>query len=72
MDEGNGAIGFLTTDGSLYCSRDCALRDGKPGGYDVDEEEYESLLEGASLAPGIVCPSCGSEFTVSWPEREPN
>jgi hypothetical protein len=72
MDEENGAIGFLTTDGSLYCSRACALRDGKPGGYDVDQEEYESLLEGGSLASGIVCPSCGSEFAVSWAEREPN
>ena len=72
MDEQSDTIGFLAADGTLYCSQSCALLQGRPTGYDVDDDEYESLLEGGSLTAGGVCPACGAEFAVSWPEREPN
>ncbi|MEX0880401.1 MAG: hypothetical protein WD451_11840 [Thermoanaerobaculia bacterium] len=71
MDEQTGAIGFLGSDGALYCSRACALRQGTDGD-EVDQEEYESLLEGDSLQPGSLCPVCGGEFPVSWPDRQPD
>jgi hypothetical protein len=72
VDELSETIGFLGADGSLYCSRNCALRKGQVAGYEVDGDDYESLLEGGSLAPGSACPACGSEFAVSWPEEPPN
>jgi hypothetical protein len=71
MDEQSNVIGFLGSDGALYCCRACALRQGIDGD-EVDQDEYESLLEGDSLRPGSLCPVCGSEFPVSWPDRQPN
>ena len=65
-------MGFLASDGVLYCSRDCALRHGVSAGYEVDQDEYESLTESESLEPVGLCPGCGSEFAVSWANREPN
>ncbi len=72
VDEDEDVIGFLGSDGVLYCSKACALRRGSFTGYAVDQEEYESLVEGESLAAGGLCPTCGAEFAVSWPEGEPN
>lgn len=72
MDEQDDAIGFLATDGVLYCSRTCAVKREQLAGYEVDQDEYESLLGEGSLPPGTVCPGCGAEFAVSWPEREPS
>ena len=66
------AIGFLTSDGVLYCSKECASDHGVSSGYDVDQDEYESLVESESLQAVDLCPGCGAEFPVSWPEREPN
>jgi hypothetical protein len=72
VDEQTDTMGFLAADGTLYCTQSCALLQGQSTGYDVDEDEYESLVEGGSLAAGGACPACGAEFAVSWPEREPN
>ena len=66
------AIGFLSSDGVLYCSLACASNHGISVGYDVDQDEYESLIESESLQAVGLCPGCGAEFPVSWPEREPN
>jgi len=72
MDDLEEAIGFLGSDGILYCSRACALRQGCFAGYEVDQDEFESLVESESLSTGGLCPGCGAEFAVSWPDREPN
>jgi hypothetical protein len=72
VDEQGDTIGFLAADGALYCSQSCALLRGQSAGYEVDEDEYEGLLEGGSLAAGGVCPGCGAEFAVAWPEHQPN
>ena len=71
MDD-QDVIGFLGSDGVLYCSKACALRQGSFSGYEVDQDDYESLLEGGSLSAGGLCSGCGAEFAVSWPNREPN
>jgi hypothetical protein len=72
MEEQRDAIGFLASDGVLYCSRDCALKEGRSSGYEVDQDEYESLVESQALVAGGSCAGCGAEFAVSWPGREPN
>jgi hypothetical protein len=54
MDEQPDVIGFLGSNGTLYCSRACALRQGTEGD-EVDQDEYDSLLEGESLRPGSLC-----------------
>jgi hypothetical protein len=72
VDEDEDVIGFLGSDGVLYCSKACALRRGSVTGYAVDQDEYESLVESESLAGGALCPTCGAEFAVSWPEERPN
>ena len=71
MDEHENVIGFLVRDGVLFCSRDCAARHGGAIGYEVDQDEYEALVESGSVAAEGLCPACGAEFAVSWPEREP-
>jgi hypothetical protein len=65
-------IGFLSSDGVLYCSQACASSHGVSAGYDVDQDEYEALVVSESLEAVSLCPGCGSEFTVSWLDREPN
>jgi hypothetical protein len=65
-------IGFLSSHGVLYCSQACASSHGVSAGYDVDQDEYESLVESESLPAVGLCPGCGAEFPVSWLEREPN
>ena len=72
VDDEEDVIGFLGGDGVLYCSEACASRNGVTVGYEVDQDEYESLVESESLQAVSLCPGCGSEFAVSWPEREPN
>ncbi|HEU5250529.1 MAG TPA: hypothetical protein VFW15_11135 [Thermoanaerobaculia bacterium] len=74
MNDEQDVIGFLGSDGVLYCSRACASRLGVSAGYEVDQDEYESLVESESLqGVGVgLCPGCGAEFIVTWPEREPN
>ena len=72
IDEHEDVIGFLGSDGVLYCSRDCALRQGSFSGEEVDPDEFESLLESESISAGALCPGCGAEFVVSWPDAEPN
>jgi hypothetical protein len=71
-EEVSEVIGFLSSHGVLYCSQACASSHGVSAGYEVDQDEYESLVESGSLQPVGLCPSCGAEFPVSWPEREPN
>jgi hypothetical protein len=71
MDEQSDVIGFLGSNGTLYCSKGCALRHGI-GGDEVDQDDLESLVEDESIEPGILCPVCGSEFPVSWPDSRPN
>ncbi len=72
MVEEENVIGFLGSDGVLYCSEACALSRGSFAGYEVDQDQYESLLENESLPGGGLCPACGAEFAASFPEREPN
>ena len=72
MDEQEDVIGFLASDGVLYCSKTCAQRRGRLTGYAVDQDEYESLIESESVSAAGLCPTCGAEFANSWPEEEPN
>jgi hypothetical protein len=65
-------MGFLTIKGVLYCSPSCASDHGISLGNDVDQDEYESLVESESVRAVSLCPTCESEFAVSWPEREPS
>ena len=70
MNEEREVIGFLAADGVLYCSEACARRKGKSGGNEVDQDEYDSLVENGAAGAGAVCPGCGAEFPVEWAERE--
>ena len=63
-------FGYLADDGTLYCSAACATRAGQALGRRVDQEEYEAHVE-AGIAGGALCPACGEEFPVLWPERTP-
>jgi hypothetical protein len=71
-EEVSESIGFLSSDGILFCSKACASDHGVSLGYDVDQDEYESLIESEALQAVGLCPGCGAEFPVSWPGREPN
>ena len=71
MDEQVEVMGFLAKNGVLYCSRACATAHGQSGGNDVDQDEYEALVEGGTLPLATLCPVCGAEFAVEWPEPEP-
>jgi len=64
------AFGFLTDDGTLYCSQACAQRVGKRAGREVDQTEYGSFCESETIAPVSICPGCGNEFAVVWPGHE--
>lgn len=68
MDEEQDVIGFLAKDGALFCSRECASRHGGTIGYEVDQDEYDALVESQTVQAGGLCPGCGAEFAVSWPE----
>ena len=70
MEERTNGVGFLASDGVLFCSKACAVREGRHAGYEVDPDEYEGLVESGSLQAGSLCPACGAEFSVSWTERE--
>jgi hypothetical protein len=72
MEETLEMIGFLGSDGVLYCSRFCALRKARSGGCDVDQDDYDGMVESGALQAASFCPACGSEFTASWPDREPS
>jgi hypothetical protein len=72
MDESENVIGFLGENGVLYCSRECSSRGGQTSGSEIDQDEYEALIESESIpAAELCCPACGAEFVVSWPDREP-
>jgi hypothetical protein len=71
-EEVTDVIGFLGSDGSLYCSLACATEHGISTGNDVDQDEYEALVESESVRALALCPGCGTEFPFSWPDREPN
>jgi hypothetical protein len=58
-------IGFLAENGVLYCSRNCAVRDGQQRGMPVDESEYGDLPQ-TGPNPHALCPVCGEEYTWSW------
>ena len=72
VEEQLDVIGFLGSDGVLYCSQACAHRHGQSAGYEVDQDQYNSLLGEDSVGAGTICPGCGAEFPVEWPEREPS
>lgn len=72
MDENTEIMGFVGDDGALYCSRACAARRGVLEGNDVDTDEFEGLVESGSIRAGGLCPGCGAEFAVAWPDREAN
>ncbi len=71
MDEQLEVMGFLAENGVLYCSRACAIAQGQSRGNEVDQDEYEGLVEGGTLAEATLCPVCGAEFAVEWPEPGP-
>ena len=58
-------IGYLADNGVLYCSRGCAA--GLTGRF-LDSEDYETLADEGRLPAEILCPACGAEFDVEWPE----
>lgn len=70
--EGTEVLGFLTEGGDLYCSKDCAGARGHFAGIEVDQDEYEALVDDGRQQPVTVCPGCGAAFAVEWPEREPS
>jgi hypothetical protein len=62
-------IGYLGSNGTLHCSEPCARTAGVTEGRFVDGEEYESLVETGRAAAATLCPVCGAEFAIDWPER---
>lgn len=73
MEEPTNPVGFLSKDGVLYCSKPCAKSDGRSLGYEVDQDDYDSLIDHESVQAGGLCPACGAEFAAfSWPESEPS
>ena len=70
MDEEREVMGFLAADGVLYCSEACARRNGKSGGSEVDQDEYDGLVANGEAGGVALCPGCGAEFPVEWAERE--
>ena len=67
--EETGAIGFLADGGVFYCSSACARRAGRADGHAVDQEEFDGLCQSDRLVAGALCPACGGEVAVSWPEH---
>lgn len=65
-------MGFLTTDGVLFCSQACAGARGHGEGMEVDQDDYEALVDDGKQEAVTVCPGCGAPFAVEWPEREPS
>ena len=72
MEDKADVLGFLRSDGVLHCSSACACQRGKTLAYEIGADDYEGLVESETLAAASVCPKCGSEFAVSWPERGQN
>lgn len=64
-------VGYLGRDSVLYCSRDCAAARGQKDAVPVDQDEYQTLVDGGTLnASDVVCPVCGSEYPQDWPEDD--
>jgi hypothetical protein len=64
-------VGYRGRDGLLYCSRDCSAARGQADALPVDQDEYQALVEGGTLDRGqLVCPVCGSEFALGWPDDD--
>ncbi|HET9793867.1 MAG TPA: hypothetical protein VFS34_05340 [Thermoanaerobaculia bacterium] len=61
-------IGYVGKKGTLYCSRVCAASRGEADAIAVDEQEYDVLTESGELSANAVCPACGSDFAVVWPD----
>jgi hypothetical protein len=59
-------IGYLGLNGTLYCAEPCVRTAGVTEGRFV---EYESLVETGRAAAATLCPVCGAEFAIDWPER---
>ena len=72
MDESLEEIGYLTGDGILFCSQACAGRHGRDRGFQIDRPALDALVEGEMVGPGSLCPGCGAEFDLEWPEPPPN
>ena len=66
------AIGFLTTDGYLFCCEECANRRSKRRGLLIGLPEYEALVEYRSAEPEALCPGCGAELDLPEPETSPH
>jgi len=64
-------VGYRGGDGLLYCSRDCSAARGHADAAPVDQDEYQALVESGTLDRGqLICPVCGSEFALGWPEDD--
>src|SRR4029453_8577819 len=64
-------VGYRGRDGVLYCSRDCGAARGQTDALPVDQDEYQALVDAGTLDQGqLVCPVCGSEFQVGWPDDD--
>ena len=57
LEEESNAIGFLASDGVLYCSMACAKQQGRRTGYEVDQDEYESLIDSGCFGKPFVTTS---------------
>jgi hypothetical protein len=62
-------LGFLGDEGVLFCSRACAVRAGEREPTPVDGDEYASFAESGRAAAGGLCPVCGAEYPLGWPEE---
>ncbi len=64
-------VGYLGRDGVLYCSRDCAAARGHKDAAPVDQAEYQALVDRGTVRAGqLVCPVCGSEYPIDWPDED--
>ena len=61
-------VGYLGGDNVLYCSPACAAQRGQPDAAAVDDDQYQLLMDRGSVKAGAVCPVCGSDYPIDWPD----
>ena len=62
-------LGYLASNGVLYCSSGCAALAGWPEARGIDQDDFDALCEGDGPAPVSLCPHCGEPFPVEWDDR---
>jgi hypothetical protein len=63
------ALGYLGANGVLYCSVACACEDDQPWAVALDLDEYDAIANEGQLAVEALCPVCGGDYVVAWPEE---